>query len=271
MKKLFSLTYCKSCWTILIMAVTVLLVPGFGVAADWSTTEVQLQIGSLENAYSTGKTDTRILTFQHASGWKYGDNFFFIDLIETEDDNIDLYGEWYPNFSFGKIAGKESFIGPLRDIGLLLGINFGADPNVLKYLPGIRLSWDVPGFAFLNTDFTAYIEGKNDNGSGVPEEDDSWMFDVNWALPFKISSLSFSFEGHIEYIAERKVKSGPFSGSTVEAWILAQPQLRLDIGELIFKAPNHLFAGIEYQYWMNKLGDKDTDESVVQALFVWRF
>ncbi len=271
MKRLFGCAYCKSCWSILIVVLAVLLVPGFGVAADWSTTEVQLQIGTLENAYSTGDSDTQILTFQHASGWKYGDNFFFIDMIQTEDDNIDFYGEWYPTVSFGKISGKENFGGPLRDIGLILGINVGGDPNVLKYLPGIRLSWDVPGFAYLNTDFTAYIEGKDSDGGGVAEEDDSWMVDVSWALPFKISSLNFSFEGHMEYIAERESTTGPYAGSTVESWFLAQPQLRLDIGELIFKAPNQLFAGIEYQYWMNKLGDEDTDESAVQALLVWRF
>ena len=142
---------------------------------------------------------------------------------------------------------------------------------MLKYLPGIRLSWDVPGFLFLNTDFTAYIEGKSDNGDIVAEEENSYMIDVSWARPFKIGSQSFSFEGHMEYIAERNRTSGPFKGSKVEAWFLAQPQLRWDIGEQIFKSANQLFIGIEYQYWMNKLGDEDTDESAVQGLLVWRF
>ena len=26
-----------------------------------------------------------------------------------------------------------------------------------------------------------------------------------------------------------------------------------------------------YQFWMNKLGDGDTDENTVQALLVWEF
>lgn len=259
----------KSCWTALVVALAMLLWAGNGLAADWSTTEVQLQLGTLEVPFVDDEdTFTEILTFQHASGWKYGDNFFFVDLIRTEDENIDLYGEWYPTVSFGKIAGKKSFGGPLRDIGLIMGLNFGADPNVLKYLPGVRLSWDVPGFAFFNTDFTAYMEGKHEDAGGAPAETDSWMIDVSWALPFKISSLSFSFEGHMEYIAERETEEGGFE---VAEWILAQPQLRLDVGELLFKSANQLFAGIEYQYWMNKLGDEDTDESAVQALVVWRF
>ena len=29
--------------------------------------------------------------------------------------------------------------------------------------------------------------------------------------------------------------------------------------------------GVEYQFWMNKLGDGSTDENAVQALLVWEF
>ena len=46
-------------------------------------------------------------------------------------------------------------------------------------------------------------------------------------------------------------------------------QLRLDLGDLLGLGANTLFAGIEYQYWMNKLGGS-TDENAVQALLVWR-
>ena len=37
-----------------------------------------------------------------------------------------------------------------------------------------------------------------------------------------------------------------------------------------FVNPN-VAIGIEYQFWQNKLGDPDTDESTVQALLVWKF
>ena len=39
------------------------------------------------------------------------------------------------------------------------------DADVLKHLPGMRAPWQVPGFAFLNTDFTAFI----DASSGVAQ------------------------------------------------------------------------------------------------------
>ena len=123
-----------------------------------------------------------------------------------------------------------------------------------RYLPGIGLSWNAPGFAFLNTDFTLYI----DDSSNVDlAEDDGWMIDVNWARPF--GGGKWSVEGHAEYISERTNFFG-----TVEAWILAQPQVRYYVSD-------NVAIGIEYQYWMNKLGDDATDESTVQALLVWKF
>lgn len=75
-----------------------------------------------------------------------------------------------------------------------------------------------------------------------------------------IDEASFSIEGHVEYIGGRK---NEFGGG-VEPWILAQPQLRWNVHE-------RFALGIEYQFWMNKLGDRATDESVIQTLFVWKF
>ena len=73
-----------------------------------------------------------------------------------------------------------------------------------------------------------------------------------------IGDAEFSIEGHIEYVGERTNELG----DTVESWILAQPQLQWHMTERIA-------LGIEYQFWMNKLEDGDTDENTAQALFVW--
>ena len=50
--------------------------------------------------------------------------------------------------------------------------------------------------------------------------------------------------------------------------ILAQPQFTWDLGKVV-GAPNQFMVGIEYQYWLNKLGT-DEDESTAQLLVVWR-
>jgi len=71
------------------------------------------------------------LTLQHASGWKFGDIFIFIDFLnDSKNDGFndaEFYGEAYFNFSLSKILDFKTSINPIKDIGLLAGINMGAD------------------------------------------------------------------------------------------------------------------------------------------------
>jgi len=74
-------------------------------AETWGNTEVQLQaFGELERPGTGGTADTTIITLQHAGGWEYGDNFFFIDHLRYNvnsdadfpvEDSSEFYGEWY--------------------------------------------------------------------------------------------------------------------------------------------------------------------------------
>jgi len=243
---------------------------GASQAADWSTTEFHFQYGELDNAFAPGSSDTFIWTLQHASGWKYGDNFFFVDIIDDQDgNNYDIYAEVYPNFSLSKITGNEISMGPINDVGIITGFNFGADPNVRVFLPGIRLSWDLPGFAFANTDFTAYLTdnqgASEDDPRSAPSAGDSWMVDFNFSTKqWELGATKWNLEGHVEYIDSRSNEFGE-----TDYWILGQPQLRVDVGEHIGLPASTLFAGVEYQFWINKLGG-EKDESAVQALVVWR-
>ena len=82
-------------------------------AAEWSTTEAHLAYGNLDITMFAGGGDSDhfIYTLQHASGWKNGDNFFFIDFLDAQDpgfQDFDIYGEWYSNFS---IEGHLEYIG----------------------------------------------------------------------------------------------------------------------------------------------------------------
>ena len=241
-----------------------LLQPAY--ALDWSRTELHFQYGNLAVPTFAGGGDAEhfIYTLQHAGGWQYGDNYFFVDVLDAQDSDFqdfDVYGEWYANFSLGKITGRKVGAGLVSDVGVILGFNWARKPGIKKYLPGLRLSLDLAGFAFANLDFTAYIDDSDGVSSGgAPSESNSFMIDFNFMRPFEIGGVNFSIEGHAEYIGGRQNEFG----GTVESWILAQPQLR-------WNAHDRLSLGIEYQFWMNKLGDGATDESVVQTLIVWKF
>jgi len=242
-------------------------------ALQWQTNELHYQRGTLAAPAFVGGTrsDTDILTLQHASGWGFGDLFFFADYLDdryTDGFNDgDLYSELYVSVSPGKLADTPVGVGPINDIGLLAGINYARDARIRKYLPGIRLSWELPGFTFFNTDLTLYIDDSAGTaGGGAPAEDDSYMLDVNWAFPFTVGKQRFSIEGHGEYIGERRNEHG----QTVHDWVLLQPQFRHDLGHALGHTADRLFIGVEWQYWRNKLGDKETDENVLQALVVLR-
>ena len=233
---------------------------------QWSVNEVHLQYGVLDVPSFAGGGDSRhlIYTLQHASGWKYGDSFVFVDLLDAQSQGFqdnDAYGEAYTNLSFSKLSGNELGSGLIADFGLLLGINAGADAKVRKYLPGFRLALNLPGFSFANLDFMAYIDDSQGvRSGGAPKEEDSFLIDFNFARPFRIGEAQLSLEGHLEYAGGRDNEFGQRQAS----WVLFQPQIR-------WRANEHFSVGLELQYWRNKLGDPLTDEKTVQALLVWTF
>ncbi|MCJ8320741.1 MAG: hypothetical protein MJK12_13970 [Colwellia sp.] len=265
------------------VATTALITP-IASAEIWGNTEVHLQVfGELERPGTGGTADTTIITFQHAGGWEYGDNFFFVDHSRYSvngdanfpvEDSSEFYGEWYSNFSLGAITGKDLSFGPVKDIGIVAGFNFAPEVDSSWVLPGVRFALDLPGFAFAQIDVTGYIHQGGGSASSpvfvVVDEDSSFMVDFSWAYPFKLGSTSWSIEGHLEYIDGRS-QTNSFGTTELESWILFQPQIRMDLGEVLGNKAGQLFVGIEYQYWKNKLGEKGTDDNTAQFLAVWRF
>lgn len=98
-----------------------LLAGGQAIAGDL----MQWQNNSLTYLYGQDfKIDPEIqqtITFEHASGWSFGDLFLFVDVIKynTEatngaGDGHTFYGEFSPRFSLGKITGTTSPSGRSR-------------------------------------------------------------------------------------------------------------------------------------------------------------
>ena len=247
-------------------ALAALLLCPAALAAEWSSTELHLQYGRLDvpSFAGGGRAVHTIYTLQHASGWKYGDTFFFVDALDSRESgfqDFDAYSEAYANLSFGKMRGRPIAFGPVADLGLIGGVNWAADANLRRVAAGARLGLDLEGFAFANLNVMALVDHSEGIASGrAPSQDGTFVVDFSFARPFKIGAADFSIEGNIEYTGE----STNELGGTVESWILAQPQLQWHLNE-------RLAIGIEYQFWMNKLGDGSTDENTVQVLLVWEF
>src|SRR3546814_2823481 len=65
-------------------------------------------------------SDLQTITFEHASGWTWGDMFLFVDNkwyngISGSDGHT-YYGEFSPRLSLGKISGADLSFGPIKDV-----------------------------------------------------------------------------------------------------------------------------------------------------------
>lgn len=254
-------------------SMAVLLAASAANAENWSDTEISLLHGTKyhDNGNDTdiGKT---IITLQHASGYQYGRNFFFVDMFKSngaDNNNGEVYGEYYHTLSWSKLSGKNLPGTMIKDIGLTAGINYGAknstfgsNPKVL--LLGPTFDFNMPGFTFFNVDVLAYRDSGSFNGFGggklCGETKTSYQITPAWKAPFTIGEAKFSFEGFVDIIGKH---------GTCERQILAQPQLRWDVGNHFGKS-DRVFLGIEYQYWHNKFGVAGRRDNLPQVLLTWK-
>lgn len=224
---------------------------------DWTSTNIQALYGS---DFEFGDQDRTTFTVEHANGWKYGQNFFFVDVTDRNDIGIEVYAEVYSYLSLNKITGSKLSLGPIKDISLLAGINISNKPendHFKAYLAGLSLDFSNQYFDYLQLDVAAYKSDDVRHKYGL-------QITPVWSYPFEIASAKFKFRGFTDFRTGNTNNSGNFH-------ILAQPQVLLDIGDLSGVKSDTVFIGTEFSYWHNKFGVKDVEESVVQAMIIGFF
>lgn len=230
-------------------------------AADWSATNVQLLYGtSYADDFGIDDEKKAVLTIEHANGWKYGDNFLFVDIFNPGARNTNHYAEFSPRLALGKITGKDFKFGIVKDV--LLSGTMEMGDGVYAYLAGVAVALDLPGFAFADvnlywrTSHRDFVTMQSDAGAQIT---------IDWLVPFQIGSAKLAFEGFADYAWGETGGSAPKADNLV-----AGPRLLIDMGNF-WGAPGHLQAGVEYQIWRNKFGIDGVDEDVVQAMVKWTF
>lgn len=220
-----------------------------GQVFDWSSTNIQ---GLYGGDFIFAETKRGTATIEHAHGWKYGDNFFFVDMYNN--DGFEVYAELYSSFSLSKITQKDIALGPVSDVSLMLGLNISNRPEkdpFRAYLWGVKFDFDSSYFDYLNISIAAYKEeGVSTYGVQITPV---------WSLPFTLLETKFKFRGFLD------LKNGS-TNSAGNVTMLAQPQLLMDIGDLVKWRSDILYIGMEYSYWVNKYGVEGKDESAVQGM-----
>lgn len=224
-------------------------------AAEWSTTNVQLLHGE---GYELGDNSMAILTVEHANGWKYGDNFFFLDVSNPASEGTSYYAEFSPRLSLGKLSGKNMSFGIVKDVLLAGTLEMGED--LRAYLLGVGVALDLPKFAFADINLY-YRESERDWLAS--QTDGGAQVTIDWLLPFELAGQKLAFEGFADYAWGEDGGSAPKADNLV-----AGPRLLIDVGNW-FGAPGTLQVGVEYQIWRNKYGVKGVDEDIPQVMVKW--
>ncbi|SEQ03576.1 Nucleoside-specific outer membrane channel protein Tsx [Amphritea atlantica] len=213
----------------------------------WSSFSLTYLNGS---DYEVGDPDRQVVTVEHASGHSWGDNFFFLDRLESDNGNSENYMELSPRLSLSSLTGNDLSFGPVKDV--LLAGTWESGEGFDNFLAGVGVSLDVPGFQYFNANLYRANNDKSSNDTQLT---------LTWGLPFSLSDAEFLYDGFIDWTTSESDKASEMNFTS---------QLKWNAGKLIgTKAP--VYVGVEYAYWNNKFGIDGVDERNPALLLKWHF
>jgi nucleoside-specific outer membrane channel protein Tsx len=209
---------------------------------EWHSTNVQLLHG---HGFKLTEPTQSTFTLEHANGWAYGDNFFYIDVPLDQKDEWNY--ELSPRLSLSKIFNQDLSGGVIADV--LISGTLERARGFDAYLIGGALDFNVPGFNYFQTN---WYSRNNPDVAGT-----GWQTTWVWSRPFEIAGQKLTFDGYFDYAEYEEGDKNFFT----------QPQLLLDIGDTFnFAEEGKVQAGLEWRYWHNKYGIEGVTESAPQAM-----
>jgi nucleoside-specific outer membrane channel protein Tsx len=236
-------------------------------SSSFVTDLIQWQDFSLTYLYGgTFEVDSKkqqAVTFEYVNSMSFGDSFLFIDYIDyldTAGEESSFYGEFSPRFSLEKITGHEWELGPITDVLIATTYEFG-EGNVESILYGLGLDIDIPGFDYFHINLY-YRDSQNYHSEG-------WQLTPCFGYTIPVGTSEIIIDGYIDYVFASE-------DSGYEENLHINPQVKYNLGKLIWGDDQRLYVGLEYDYWMNKYGLKDssalkTDQSAYSFLLKYHF
>lgn len=249
---------------------------GTAGAAEWSDTSIGYRYGTkFGEPFESNSINKSIVNLTHASGYKYGTNFFNADLLMADSKDPaapgsksgsqEIYIVYRHTLDLGKITGQDFKFGPVRGLGLTGGFDVntkndaGYNSRKRMLVAGPTLMMDVPGF--LNVSLLYLWESNAPYNKFTSTQTERYSYDVHpmltaaWGIPFNLGPIPLSFEGFANFIASKG--QNEFGGGTKPETNIDM-QVMYDVSPHIGAAKNTFKAGLEYQYWRNKFGNDHT-------------
>lgn len=220
----------------------------------WSQWNIRYRYGF---NWKLGESRRDIIRFEHASDWKYGDTYSFIDvsnIIENdpEDSGTIVYGEWQPRFSLSKVFGGDYSAGLIKDVLTAHQLNF--QTGSLAHLNGLGVDFDLPGFSFANAN--VYVR------DDLYQSGSTWQVTLYGKLdPFIFAGNDWFVDGWVDFAGKEGDVSDFIQGSV---------KILLDVGKY-FGHNEQVFFGVDLEYWHNTFGIEGEDQFVPQLTVQWNF
>jgi nucleoside-specific outer membrane channel protein Tsx len=247
------------------------------LAVDWSDTALSWRYGTrYREPFNPSDIKKQVFALTHASGYKYGANYFNLDLLESDSSDPaslnqregaqEAYVVYRHTLDIGALRGQPLAWGKVKGVGLVLGFDWNTKNDVgynsrkRMLVAGPTLMWDmrvgdVPGF--LSTGVLLIRESNAPSGAFPPISEVNGrytyethpMFSASWGIPV---AEGWGFEGYLNYIA---AKGTDETGNGTGAETNLDMQLMYDIGSRFGQPKNRFRIGFEYQFWNNKFGN----------------
>ena len=237
---------------------------------DSGDTFIGVQYGTkFSEPFNRNDIAKTIATFGHASGYKFGSNFFNIDYLMSDKNDPafaganhgarEIYAIYRHTLDFGAISGQPLQWGPIKGLGFTAGFDVNTKNDVgynskkQMLVAGPAFFMDVPA-GFLTISVLQLWESNAPfdtvSGKGVPRYhyDPHPMLSAVWGIPV---SMLF-FKGVANFIADK----GPNEfGAPTKAETFIDLSLMYDLAPVLGTPKNTLQAGVAYNYWKNKFGN----------------
>lgn len=175
------------------------------------------------------------ITFEYATAWDYFDLFMFVDFKDYSPSGSGRYGEFSPRLKLYEFD-KTSL---LKKITFASTFERGKN-DVETNLFGIGLDFNSTHFKYLTANFYRR-DDSNKDGHG-------WQLTTTWNYSNQIFNLPITIDGYIDWV---------FSSNEINENFHFNPQIKLDMKKLL-GGSKQWFVGVEYDYWQNKYGIKDS-------------
>ena len=213
------------------------------------------------------------VTFEHASGWSFGDLFFFLDGIKYNTDATNgagdghtFYGEFSPRFSLGKMTGSDLSFGIVKDVLISTTYEFGED-DVEAYLIGPAVDLAIPGFDYFQ--INTYLRTTDGDRDG----DNVWQITPAWSYTIPVGNSDLVIDGFMDWVVD--------NDDSYHANLHFNPQIKYDLAKAMGWGQK-FYVGVEYDYWSDKYGIEDesflgeeilggTDQSAISLLLKAHF